>query len=217
MKDSRPDDAIFTERGRFPRRSQESDELSSDLVERAQRGDREAFDAIAGAAYDRLYAVSRRILRDGYAAEDAVQETLIRAWRDLPGLREPERFDAWLHRVLIRACGDHVRGQRRRPTQVLVLDIDGPVETDVSARLADRDQLERAFLELSVDHRAVLVLTYYVGLRAAEIAATLDIPPGTVSSRLHYAVLAMRAALTRSESVEEASARTRSPHPEHGR
>jgi RNA polymerase sigma factor (sigma-70 family) len=139
--------------------------VSSDLVQRAQGGDREAFDAIASAAYDRLYAVSRRILRDGYAAEDAVQETLIRAWRDLPGLREPERFDAWLHRVLIRACGDHVRGQRRRPTQVLVLDIDGPVETDVSARLADRDQLERAFLELSVDHRAVLVLTYYVGLR----------------------------------------------------
>ena len=99
---------------------------------------------------------------------------------------------------LIRACQDHVRAQRRRPPQVLVLDIDGPVDTDAIARLADRDQLERAFLELSVDHRAVLVLTYYVGLRAPEIAAVLEIPPGTVYSRLHYAVLAMRAALARS-------------------
>jgi RNA polymerase sigma-70 factor, ECF subfamily len=192
--------------------------VSSDLVERAQRGDREAFDAIASVAYHRLYAVSRRILRDGYAAEDVVQETLIRAWRDLRGLREPGRFDAWLHRVLIRACGDHVRAQRRRPPQVLVLDIDGPVDTDAISRLADRDQLERAFLELSVDHRAVLVLTYYVGFRAPEIAAILEIPPGTVYSRLHYAVLAMRAALTRSELVEGARAgRTSSRNPEHGR
>lgn len=191
--------------------------MSSDLVERAQRGDREAFDAIASAAYHRLYAVARRILRDGYAAEDVVQETLIRAWRDLRGLREPERFDAWLHRLLIRACHDHVRAQRRRPPQVLVLDIDGPVNTDAIARLADRDQLEQAFLELSVDHRAVLVLTHYVGLRAPEIAAILEIPPGTVYSRLHYAVLAMRAALTRSEPIDGASARTTSPNPEHGR
>lgn len=191
--------------------------MSSDLVERAQRGDRDAFDAIASAAYHRLYAVSRRILRDGYAAEDVVQETLIRAWRDLRGLREPERFDAWLHRLLIRACQDHVRAQRRRPLQVVVLDIDGAVDTDAIARLADRDQLERAFLELSVDHRAVLVLTHYVGLRAPEIAAILEIPPGTVYSRLHYAVLAMRAALTRSELVEGANARTTSPNPEHGR
>jgi RNA polymerase sigma-70 factor (ECF subfamily) len=191
--------------------------VSTDLVERAQRGDREAFDAIASAAYHHLYAVSRRILRDGYAAEDVVQEALIRAWRDLPRLREPERFDAWLHRVLIRACHDHVRAQRRRLPQVDVLDIDGAVGADAITRLADRDQLERAFLELSVDHRAVLVLTHYVGLRAAEIAAILEIPPGTVSSRLHYAALAMRAALTRSEFVEGASVQTNSPNPEHGR
>ena len=191
--------------------------MSSDLVERAQRGDREAFDAVAAAAYDRLYAVSRRILRDGYAAEDVVQETLIRAWRDLPGLREPQRFDAWLHRVLIRACQDHVRAQRRRPPQVVVLDIDGPVQTDAIARLADRDQLERGFLQLSVDHRVVLVLTHYVGLRAPEIAAILEISAGTVYSRLHYAVLAMRAALSRSELVEGAITRTTAPNPEHGR
>ena len=191
--------------------------MTSDLVERAQRGDHEAFDAIATAAYHRLYAVSRRILRDGYAAEDVVQEALVRAWRDLPGLREPERFDAWLHRLLIRACQDHVRGQRRRPLQVPVLDIDGPVATDEIARLADRDELERAFLELSVEHRAVLVLTHYLGLPAPEIAAILGIPPGTVYSRLHYAVRAMRAALTRSGSVAAAATRMASPNPEQGR
>ena len=101
--------------------------------------------------------------------------------------------------------------------QVVVLDIDGPVEADAIARLADRDQLERAFRELSIDHRAVLVLTHYVGLRAPEIAAMLEIPPGTVHSRLHYAALAMRAALARSESAEGASAPTTSPNPEHGR
>jgi RNA polymerase sigma-70 factor, ECF subfamily len=191
--------------------------VSSDLVERARRGEHEAFDAIASAAYHRLYAVSRRILRDGYAAEDVVQETLIRAWRDLPGLRDPERFDAWLHRVLIRACHDHVSAQRRRPPQVVVLDIDGPADSDAIARLADRDQLERAFLELSVEHRAVLVLTHYVGLRAPEIAAILEIPSGTVYSRLHYAVVALRTALTRSELIEGAIVRATSPNPEHGR
>ncbi len=191
--------------------------VSSDLVERAQRGDREAFDAIATAAYHRLYAVSRRILRDGYAAEDVVQETLIRAWRDLGGLREPERFDAWLHRLLIRACQDHVRAQRRRPPQVLVLDIDGAVEQDAIAGLADRDELERAFLELSVEHRAVLVLTHYVGLRAPEIALILEIPTGTVYSRLHYAAQAMRVALTRTGSVARTVAPATSPNPEHGR
>jgi RNA polymerase sigma-70 factor, ECF subfamily len=191
--------------------------MPSGLVERAQRGDHEAFDAIATAAYHRLYAVSRRILRDGYAAEDVVQETLIRAWRDLRGLREPERFDAWLHRLLIRACQDHVRGQRRRPLQVPVLDVDGPTATDDIARLADRDELERAFLELSVEHRAVLVLTHYVGLPAPEIAEILGIPPGTVYSRLHYAVRAMRVALTRPGSVASADARMASPDPEPGR
>ncbi|MFI5225955.1 MAG: RNA polymerase sigma factor [Candidatus Limnocylindrales bacterium] len=191
--------------------------MTSGLVERAQRGDHEAFDALATAAYHRLYAVSRRILRDGYAAEDVVQETLIRAWRDLRGLREPERFDAWLQRLLIRACQDHVRGQRRRPLQVPVLDVDGPVAIDEIARLADRDELERAFLELSVEHRAVLVLTHYVGLPAPEIAEILGIPPGTVYSRLHYAIRAMRVSMTRSGSTRGAGTRMASPDPEHGR
>ena len=88
--------------------------LTSELVERAQRGDHEAFDALATAAYHRLYAIARRILRDGYAAEDAVQDALVKAWRELRGLRDPVAFDAWLNRLLVNACRDQARRTRRR-------------------------------------------------------------------------------------------------------
>ena len=171
--------------------------MTSELVERAQRGDHEAFDALASAAYHRLYAIARRILRDGYAAEDAVQDTLVKAWRDMRGLRDPEAFDAWLHRLLVNACNDHVRRARRRPVELPGLTIDRPAPDDDLARLADRDELERAFLELSVEHRAVLVLTHYVGLPATEVAQILGIPTGTVYSRLHHGTRAMRSSLTR--------------------
>jgi RNA polymerase sigma-70 factor (ECF subfamily) len=181
----------------------------SDLVERAQRGDHEAFDALGAAAYHRLYAIARRILRDGYAAEDAVQETLVGAWRNLRSLRDPERFDAWLHRLLVRACDDEVRRSRRRPAAVLPLTFDRPDPIDDIATLVDQDEIERAFLALSVEHRAVLVLTHYVGLPAPDVAEILGIPPGTVYSRLHYGVRAMRDVLTL------ASAPVHSP--EHGR
>ena len=169
--------------------------MISDLVERAQRGDHEAFDALGTAAYHRLYAIARRILRDGYAAEDAVQDALVRAWRDLRGLRDPERFDAWLHRLLVNACKDQVRRRQRRPIEVPVLPIDHATSVDDLGRLVDRDELERAFLELSVEQRAALVLTHYVGLSAPEIAAILGIPAGTVHSRLHYGARAMRSAI----------------------
>ena len=183
--------------------------MISDLVERAQRGDHEAFDALATAAYHRLYAIARRILRDGYAAEDAVQETLVGAWRNIRSLREPERFDAWLHRLLVRACDDEVRRSRRRPMVVPALMFDRPSPTDDIATLVDQDEIERAFLALSVEHRAVLVLTHYVGLPAPEVAAILGIPPGTVHSRLHYGARAMRDALM--------PPAVSFPTPEHGR
>jgi RNA polymerase sigma-70 factor, ECF subfamily len=181
----------------------------SDLVERAQRGDHEAFDALGIAAYHRLYAIARRILRDGYAAEDAVQETLVGAWRNLRSLRDPERFDAWLHRLLVRACDDEVRRSRRRPMVIGALTLDRPSPTDDIATLVDQDAIERAFLALSVEHRAVLVLTHNHGQSAPEIAEILGIPPGTVHSRLHYGAKAMREALT--------PPATPIPSPEHGR
>jgi RNA polymerase sigma factor (sigma-70 family) len=169
--------------------------VTSGLVERAQRGDHEAFDALAAAAYHRLYAVARRILRDGYAAEDVVQDALVRAWRDLPGLRDPARFDAWLHRLLVNACHDQVRRDRRRLVHLPPIDVEPAAPGDDLARLADRDELERGFLRLSVDHRAVLVLTHYLGLPAPEVASILGIPAGTVHSRLHYGLRAMREAI----------------------
>jgi RNA polymerase sigma-70 factor, ECF subfamily len=169
--------------------------VTSQLVERAQRGDRDAFDTLASDAYDRLSAIAARILRDRYSAEDAVQDALIRAWRDVRSLREPARFDAWLHRLLVRACHDQARRTRRRAVEVRSLDVDRPAIGDDYAQVAHRDELERAFLRLSVEQRAVLVLTHYVGLPATEVATILGIPAGTVYSRLHYGVRTMRAAL----------------------
>ena len=169
--------------------------VTSELVERAQRGDHEAFDALAGAAYHRLYAIARRILRDGYAAEDAVQDALVRAWRDLWGLRDPEAFDAWLHRLLVRSCADHQRRTWKTRLDVAVDAIDPPTGPDEVSRLMDRDALDRAFDRLSFDHRAVVVLTHYAGFAGPEVAGILGIPVGTVASRLHYALRAMRAEL----------------------
>jgi RNA polymerase sigma-70 factor (ECF subfamily) len=180
--------------GRSPHRIEEQG-VTSGLVERAQRGDHEAFDVLASAAYHRLYAIARRILRDGYAAEDAVQDALVRAWRDLWGLRDPGAFDAWLHRLLVRACADQQRRARRTRLDVAVEPIDMPEPRDAYTQLADRDALDRAFLCLSFDHRAVLVLTHYVGMTGPEVAEVLGIPVGTVASRLHYAIRAMRAEL----------------------
>ena len=174
--------------------------MTSELVQRAQRGDHEAFEALATPAYHRLYGIARRILRDGYAAEDAVQDALVRAWRDLRALRDPDRFDAWLNRLLVNACHDQVRRVRRRPIEVPVLTIDQPSVEDRLGQIADRDELERAFLRLSVEQRAALVLTHYVGLSAGEVGAILGIPVGTVYSRLHYGASSMREALGPSTS-----------------
>jgi RNA polymerase sigma factor (sigma-70 family) len=185
--------------------------LSSELVERAQSGDREAFDALAAGAYDGLYAVAHRMLRDGQAAEDAVQEALIKAWRDIRSLRELGRFDAWLHRLLVRSCYDQSRRRRRFSVEVADTAVDRSDPADRYAEVADRDELERAFLHLSMEHRAVLVLTHYVGLPAPEVARILQIPPGTVYSRLHYAVRTMRRAIVGGDPSGAIAV------PEHGR
>jgi RNA polymerase sigma-70 factor (ECF subfamily) len=168
--------------------------MDTDLVVRAQQGDREAFASLAIAAGDRLHAVAHRILRDIDLAEDATQQALLAVWRDLPQLRDPARFDAWSYRLLIRAC--YAEGRRTRWAPIIrLLPADQPVAADGLSSIVDRDQLERGFRRLSIDHRAVVVLHHYLDLPLDEVAETLGVPIGTVRSRLHYAMRGLRAAL----------------------
>lgn len=169
--------------------------LQREMVEQARSGDRDAFSALAGSVVDRLYATAMLILRDRSMAEDAAQETIERAWRDLPSLRDPDRFDAWLRRLLVNACRDEGRRQRRRGPEVTLLSIHEPSIGDSSAGLAERDALERAFRRLSPEHRTAVVLHHYNGLSQPEVADATGVPLGTVKSRIHHAVRALRAAL----------------------
>ncbi len=165
-----------------------------DLVERARRGDREAFGQLAAGEVDRLHAIARLVLRDPDLAEDAVQEALVRCWRQLPRLRDVERFDGWLYRILVRAAADEGGRRRRHEAAVRMIHVE-PVTADAAREVADRDQLEAGFRRLSIDHRAVVVLHHYAGLPLPEVAAALGIPAGTAKSRYHYAMAALRAAL----------------------
>jgi RNA polymerase sigma factor (sigma-70 family) len=169
--------------------------MQQELVERARRGDHDAFATLAAAAIFRLDAAARLILRDPDQAKDAVQETLVRAWRDLPTLRSPDRFDAWLHRLLVRACIDEARRLRRHRFDVELTPIDSPATDDTTSSMADRDQLDRGFRRLEPEARAVIVLHHYLDLPLPEVALALGIPLGTAKSRLHRALQSMRAAL----------------------
>ena len=169
--------------------------MDTELVVRAQRGDEEAFASLAVAAGDRLHAVAHRILRDIDLAEDATQQALLSIWRDLPQLRDPARFDAWSYRLLVRACYAEARRTRRWAPNLRLLPADEPVGADGLGTVVDRDQLERGFRRLSIDHRAVVVLHHYLDLPLSEVAEALGVPEGTVRSRLHYAMRGLRAAL----------------------
>ncbi len=165
------------------------------LVEAAQRGDREAYADLVRVRGDRLFAIAQRILRDVDRTEDALQEALVIAWRDLPGLRDPDRFDAWLHRLVVRSCVAEAVRARRHVANLHVLPVDVAATSDDYLSVADRDQLERGFRRLPPEQRAILVLRHYAGFEPAEIADALGIPAGTARSRLHHAHRAMRAAL----------------------
>jgi RNA polymerase sigma-70 factor (ECF subfamily) len=166
----------------------------SELVRQARNGDRDAYDVLVTELVDHLYRIARLILRDYDRAEDAVQEALVRSWRDLPRLRDPDRFDAWLNRILLNAIRDEARHRSRFGPSLAVLKFE-PSQADGAAALADRDELDRVFGRLSIDHRTVVVLHYYLGLTVDEAATTIGIPVGTAKSRLHYATGALRAAL----------------------
>jgi RNA polymerase sigma-70 factor (ECF subfamily) len=171
-----------------------------ELVERARSGDRDAFATIAAESIGRLFNIAQLMLRDRDLADDAVQETLVMAWRDLKRLRDPDGFDAWLHRILVRAVYREADRERRRsPQGTQVADVaTGP---DAAHSVDDRDAIERGFRRLRPEHRAVLVLRHYLGFSDDEAAAALSVPAGTIKSRLNRATSALRAEL-------EADART---------
>ncbi len=169
--------------------------MPTELVERAQAGDEDAFTQLAALSADRAYAVAYRILRDAGRAEDATQQALLTTWQRLPTLREPARYEAWLYRILMNACRDELRRRRSWDSKVRLADSGREWEADSAVAVSDRDELERAFAQLTVEHRAVVVLRHYLGWTTTEIAAALAVPEGTVSSRLHYGLAALRTAI----------------------
>lgn len=173
--------------------------MQRDLVLRASTGDHDAFTSLATGAYARLHRTARLILRREDLASDAVQEALTSAWLHIRAVRDPERFDAWLNRLVVRACHHELRRAKRGLIEIHVSRIEPTGVDDSTASLADRDQLERGFARLSAEHRAVLVVHYYLGLPDAEAATVLDVPIGTYKSRLNRAHLSLRAALEADE------------------
>jgi RNA polymerase sigma-70 factor (ECF subfamily) len=177
--------------------------MQRDLVVRAREGDHDAFTELAAGSIDRLVRLARLIVRDIDRADDAVQDALVTAWLDIRGLRDPDRFDAWLYRVLVRSCYRSARRTRRRERQeVAMLPIDAAALPDSQQTIALRDQLDRGFRRLPVDLRAVLVLHHYLSLQDREAADVLGVPIGTVKSRLHRATAALRAELEADERAE---------------
>ena len=169
--------------------------MQRDLVEAAMAGDREAFTELGRSQIDRLYAIARLILRDDDRAHDATQEALISAWRDVKGLRDPDKFEPWIRRTLVHACYREARKSKRRlraEGQVRPIDTEA---ADPAHAVADRDELARVFLTLEPEQRALIVLHYYVGLPMHETALALGLPLGTVKSRLNRTKRQMRASL----------------------
>lgn len=177
------------------------------LVERASDGDESAFAELVDLDGDRCYAIAWRILRDAERAQDAVQQAFLLAWRELPRLRDPERFEVWLHRLLVNACYDELRRYRRWSTRMRSLPIDGPATPDSTISVDDRDALDRAFVRLTPEHRTVFVLHHHAGLPLSDVADVVGVPLGTVKSRLHYAIRILRAAIVADSQVDTVEAR----------
>ena len=182
--------------------------MHEELVRQAQRGDEEAFDSLARMVGDRCLAIAVRILRDIDLAEDAVQAALITAWTELRALRDPSRFEPWLHRILTNACYAEARHRTRWAAALRIVPVAGAYSgPDDYLTVDDRDLLERAFRRLTVQQRAVLVFHHYLGLSISEVAGRIGLPTGTAKSRLHHATRALRASI-------EADARATPPSQE---
>jgi len=164
----------------------------TDLIERARQGDHEAFGVLVGTHLARLDAAARLILRDPDLARDAVQEATLRAWKNLRGLRDLDRFDAWLHRLTVNACLDIARKRRGRAFEVELTPLNDPPVADPTSPIADVLYVERMLATIDPAQRAVVALHYYLDLTLVETAAALGIPVGTAKSRLNRALDAMR-------------------------
>ena len=188
--------------------------MQRDLVEQAAAGDQVAFESLIRSSAGRLFATAHRILRDHHLAEDALQQTLVTIWDELPRLRDPDRFDAWSYRLIVRASIAQAKHERRGGPIVRLLPDEGEPpaiadrRSDDYGRIADRDQLERGFRRLTPEQRAVLVLQHYNGLSLAEIADVLGIPIGTAGSRIHHASRALRAAIDADDRLDDPKERT---------
>ena len=179
------------------------------LIEAARSGDEEAFASIARGLADRLFAVAHRILRDVGRAEDAVQQTLVTAWRELPALRDTERFEAWIHRILVNACYTEAKRASKWSANVVILPMDGPATPDPSVDIVTRDALDRGFSRLPAEQRAAFVLHHYLGWSVKEIAENLGVPTETIRSRLRYATSTLRAALDADARTPSTASRER--------
>ena len=172
--------------------------LDRSLIDRARNGDLDAFETIVRARMDAVYRLTNAILGDEADARDAAQETFVLAWRELPRLREPDKFEAWLQRVAVNAARMTLRARgRRRVREIPSSQVDalaGRAATDDDAG-ADAARLGAALVGLPVDQRAILVLHHLEGRPLAELATILEIPVGTAKSRLFAARRALEAAL----------------------
>src|SRR6478609_6468783 len=171
--------------------------MQRQLVERARAGDHDAFSVLVRASFPRLYGVANLILRDPDRAQDAVQEALVLAWRHVGAVRDPDAWDAWLHRLTVRACYRWARQVRRRNLVELHVmpDLEPESGGDFSVSLAERDRMGRELGRLPLDQRAVMVLHFYLDLPLTEAAEILDIPVGTAKSRLHRGLGTLRTSM----------------------
>ena len=162
------------------------------LVERARSGDHDAFATLVQSASSRLFGTAKLILRDPERAEDAVQEALMLAWRNIGALRAAGAWEAWLYRLTVRECQRIAASQRRHEIAEAVTQRDDPAEPDFSSSVEDRDRMGRALARLPLEQRTVIVLHFYLDLPLTDAAAILDIPIGTAKSRLHRGLETMR-------------------------
>lgn len=177
--------------------------MQRDLVERAQRGDREAFGVLIDASMARLYNLAQLMLGDADLAADAVQEALISSWRNLRALRDPDRLHSWMYRILIRSVYRVANRERRQVKSLALAEAQPRPFPDLAGDLERRDLIDRGFRRLEAKHRAVLVIHHYLGLTDEEAAEMLGVPAGTVKSRLHRATVALRAELDADTRTDE--------------